>query len=58
MNSNFKILNKDIINKLKDALNETPLNTDQSFKLMDYSILKMTTFNLGNKKLQIILFIY
>ena len=57
MNSNFKILNKDIINKLKDALNESPLNTDQTFKLMDYSILKMTTFNLGNKKLQII-FIY
>ena len=40
MNSNFKILNKDIINKVKDALNETPLNADQSFKLMDYSILK------------------
>ncbi len=57
MNFSFKILNKDIIGKLKDALDMSPLSADQSFKLMDYSTSKITTKNLGSKKFQII-FIY
>lgn len=57
MKLNLSTYDKSIITSLKQAINSTPLNTNQDFKIMNYSLLKISTQSLGNNKFKII-FIY